>query len=306
MVHQLLLSVVICSHNPRDDFFAKVLTALEKQTLNYEYWECILIDNASDTPLALKNNLSWHPYSRCLQEKQLGLTFARLRSIQEAQTNLLVFVDDDNILDSDYLENVIQISENFPFLGAWGGQTIAGFEEVPPEWTRPFWSMLAIWEFEQDVWSNLVNQYSTTPCGAGMCIRKTVADKYAELVKCDVRRQSMGRQGKKLTSFEDSDMAFTACDMGLGTGRFTRLKLTHLMPKERIEEGYLLRLLEASTYSRCIVESYRSKLPQFKKTRLIKLADFIRFWRMSPRERRFHQAYQRGLQAAEQELALTV
>ena len=136
-----------------------------------------------------------------------------------------------------------------------------------------------------------------------MCIRKEVADKYSDLVRFDPVRKSMGRKGNKLTSCEDSDMAYTACDLGLGTGRFARLKLNHLMPTERFQEDYLVQLLEASTYSEAIVESYRGKFPQIGKTKLGKLSDFLRFCRMTPLERRLHQARKRGLQAALRELA---
>ncbi|MFM2061295.1 MAG: hypothetical protein RLZZ507_965 [Cyanobacteriota bacterium] len=300
------ISVIICTRNPRLNYLNRVLQALEAQTLSKGRWELLLIDNASDRTLAEEIDLSWHPQGRHIREDQLGLTPARLRGIKEAQAETLVFVDDDNVLEVDYLTNVLQISKDYSFLGAWGGQTIPGFEETPTEWTKPFWVALAIREFNEDHWSNLVNQYETTPCGAGMCIRKFVAEKYAELVQHDSRRKSMDRKGEKLTSYGDSDMAFTACDLGLGTGRFARLKLTHLMPPERLQEDYLLRLIESSTYSGVIVESYRGKLPQGSKSGLAKLADWIRFWRMSPRERRFYQAHQRGLQAALKEIVSSV
>jgi glycosyltransferase involved in cell wall biosynthesis len=278
------------------------LQALNNQTLSKDLWELLLIDNASDDILASEVDLSWNPSARHIREDELGLTPARLRGIEESQAEVLVFVDDDNVLEIDYLATVLQISKDYSFLGTWGGQIVPGFEETPPEWTKPFWVALAIREFNEDHWSNIVNQYETTPCGAGMCIRKSVAEKYSELVKQDSRRKSMGRKGKKLTSYEDSDMAFTACDMGLGTGRFAKLRLTHLMPPERLQEDYLLRLIESSTYSGVIVESYRGKLTQGSKSGLGKFANWIRFWLMSPRQRRFYQASQRGLQAALNEL----
>jgi glycosyltransferase involved in cell wall biosynthesis len=297
-----LISVIICTHNPRSDYLNRVLQAIDAQTLSKDLWELLLIDNASDKVLSSEIDLSWHSQSRHIREEQLGLTPARLKGIKEAKAETLVFVDDDNVLDSDYLEIALHISKDYPFIGAWGGQIIPQFEETPAEWTKPYWVALAIKEFDQDRWSNLVNQYETTPCGAGMCIRKVVAEKYTELVKQDSRRQSMDRKGQKLTSYGDSDMAFTACDMGLGTGRFARLKLTHLMPATRLTEEYLLRLIESSTYSGVIVESYRGKLPQLRKSWQSKLANWYRFCRISSRERRFYKAQQRGIKLALREL----
>ncbi len=40
-----------------------------------------------------------------------------MRGIEEAIGDILVFVD-DNVLDADYLEVVLRISKDFPFLGA--------------------------------------------------------------------------------------------------------------------------------------------------------------------------------------------
>ncbi len=38
------------------------------------------------------------------------------------------------------------------------------------------------------------------------------------------------------------DLALTSCDIGLGTGLFTSLKLTHLISAYRLQENHLLRL----------------------------------------------------------------
>lgn len=300
---ELFCSVIICTNNPSYDYLNRVIDALRKQTLQIENWEFIVVDNASNNDVISNFNFKWHPNYRYIFEEQLGLTLARLRGIKESKSNLLVFVDDDNVLDPDYLDNAFNISLEYPFLGAWGGQTIPEFEETPPEWTKPYWIALAIKEFDEDKWSNLVNQYETTPCGAGMCIRKEVAEKYVKLVLNDPIRIAMGRKGNNLTSYEDSDMAFTACDMGYGLGRFTSLKLKHLIPEERLDEDYLLKLLESSSYSGTIVESYRGEIPSLDKTWQRKLADLYRYCRMTTRERRFYNARYKGLKSAIHELS---
>ncbi len=155
------VSVIVCTHNPRQDYLNKVLKALEAQTLSKEIWELLLIDNASEKDLALETNISWHPQSYHVREEQLGLTPARLRGIKESVGELLIFVDDDNILNSDYLEISLEISKSFSVLGAWGGQTIPEFDEQPPEWTKTYWHYLAIHEFDRDQWSNSVKGGST-------------------------------------------------------------------------------------------------------------------------------------------------
>jgi glycosyltransferase involved in cell wall biosynthesis len=109
-----LISVIVCSHNPRDAYLARCLNGLRSQTLDMKSWELLLIDNASDQPLKLKGDISWHPNSRHLSESKLGLVWARCRGIQESVGEILIFVDDDNVLDSDYLFKAVELSNEWP------------------------------------------------------------------------------------------------------------------------------------------------------------------------------------------------
>lgn len=303
------ISVITCSHNPRYDHLDKVLAALKSQTLPLEHWEFLLIDNASDELLSSEIDLSWHPNARHIREQQLGLTPARLRGIKAAVADILVFVDDDNVLAPDYLEVALKISKDFSIIGAWGGQVIPELEQEPPQWIKPDLTNqlknLACREFERDKWSNLIHEYDTTPCGAGLCVRKIVANKYAALIRNDPRRIGMGRKGKLLTSHEDTDLAFTACDIGLGTGEFTSLKLTHLIPPSRLEEDYLLRLIEGIHYSKVILEYLRGKLPSQTswKWRLSKIYLLYLRLRYGARRCRFYAATQKGIRLACKDIA---
>jgi len=303
-VMEPVISVIICTHNPRRDYLDKVLKALQLQTLPMEQWELLMIDNASNKLLSSEIDLSWHPIARHIREEQLGLTPARMRGIQEAKAETLLFVDDDNVLDWDYLKVALQISEAWPTLGAWGGQSIPDFEESPPDWTKHYWGMLGIREVEQDKWSNLVHQHETTPYGAGMCVRKIVAERYASLVSNDMKRLSLDRKGKLLTSCGDSDLAFTACDIGLGTGLFVALKLTHLMPKNRLQEEYLLRLREGLSYSDTMLYFARGNMQTLPSLSWrSKLREYYELLRRNARDRRFYMASKRGETLAIKEIS---
>lgn len=141
---RFLLSVIICTHNPKRHYLSKVLESLQFQTLSHDVWELLLIDNASQTPLNAEIDLSWHPNARHIREDQLGLTPARLRGIHESTADTLVFVDDDNILEPDYLEAALIISKDWAKIGAWSGQVKPVFEQQPPDWTKLYWTNLAI------------------------------------------------------------------------------------------------------------------------------------------------------------------
>jgi Glycosyl transferase family 2 len=251
------ISVITCSHNPRHDHLAQVLDGLRGQILDQQRWEYLLVDNASDRPLNSQTDLSWQPNGRHIREERLGLTLARLRGIQESSADILVFVDDDNVLDPDYLDQVVRLAADWPEIGAFSGQVRGRFEEPPAEWTRKYWYRLAIREFNKDRWSNIPCLDETAPNGAGLCVRRPVALKYVSYHTNGHRKIVLDRAGTSLMSAGDLDLASTACDLGLGNALFTSLKLTHLIPRERLREDYLLRLMEAQTFSAVVLESFR-------------------------------------------------
>lgn len=294
---QLLISVITCTHNPNFQNLNRVLTSIMHQTLSFNQWEYVVIDNASKQNLSDLIDVSWHPASRIIREETLGLTPARIRGITEAKADILIFIDDDNVIESNYLEVVLQISQNYPFIGAWGGQIKPLFESDPPPWITPYLPILAIRQFDQDKWSNLLTSYETTPCGAGLCVRRTVAKKYIEYLQTDDLRKNLGRKGKLLISCEDSDIALTSCDIGLGTGQFTKLKMGHIIDDFRCQEDYLLNLQENLAFSHFLLRKIRHlPLPTISLKEEIKTHGRQLF--MNAREKRFDKARQRGIKRA--------
>src|SRR5437660_2823078 len=170
------ITVLICAHNPRPASLTRVLDALRAQTFPLNQWELLLIDNGSAPPLANRFDLSWHPRARHLREEQLGRTKALLRGIAAASAPILVTVDDDNVLASDYLQNVNSIAGANPELGVWGGNVALQFEQPPPEWTRPYWPFLAERSVTTDAMVCDREMSPPLPVGAGCCVRKEVAE----------------------------------------------------------------------------------------------------------------------------------
>src|SRR3954454_25232390 len=96
------VSVIVCSRNPKLDYLCRTLEALRAQTLSKDYWELLLVDNASKPALAPLLDISWHPNGRYITEGKVGVVAAYRRGINEASGALLVFVDDDNLLEQSY------------------------------------------------------------------------------------------------------------------------------------------------------------------------------------------------------------
>jgi glycosyltransferase involved in cell wall biosynthesis len=243
------ISLILCTHNPREDYLRRTVEALRAQTLSPDQWELLVIDNASRPAVRDSVNLTWHPIARHIREEVLGLTPARLRGIQEAQGQLLIFVDDDNLLAPDYLTNAVEIYKDYPFLGAFGGSVEGEFEVDPPFSIKPYLEGLAIRRIVSDHWSNAKRWSEATPFGAGMCVRREVAELYLDRVRKDRMRFALGRQGTSLGAGEDIDMAWTSLLLSKGTGCFTRLRAIHLIPRGRLTESYIERLYTGFAYA---------------------------------------------------------
>jgi glycosyltransferase involved in cell wall biosynthesis len=243
MVHA---SVIVCTHNPRLIYLRRVLEALRSQTLPLEQWELLLIDNASSEPLTSTTlDMSWHPHALLFREEKLGLASARLRGMQEASADLIVFVDDDNVLATNYLSEAIRIKRDWPILGVWGSGTIVPeFEVEPAEHLREFLGMLVFRNDNRALWSNVIRA-GVWAWGAGQCVRANVAMSYRQYFENSAIKIT-DRTGGTLFSGGDGEICFVAYNIGLGVGTFPELKLTHLIPKERLSEDYLVRLAEGN------------------------------------------------------------
>ena len=297
------LSVIICTHNPRKDYLERVLEGLRTQTLGVEAWELLLIDNGSTDQLVNHWDLSWHPSAQIIREDVLGLTPARLRGMRDSKADVLVFSDDDTIFAPNYLAESLRIANEWPMLGAWGGQPTPEFECPPPDWASPYLPMLGLCRTERDCWSN---HYDSTACpiGAGMCLRRCVADQYCRCLASSDQRAGLDRTGNALLSGGDTDIALMAYDIGFGVGRFISLEFVHLIPIRRLTLGYLLALREGMVFSHVILDSYRPKLFQ-QKPMMRSMAGYI--WRMLKGDRyesRFQLAAWRGEWKARQILAM--
>jgi Glycosyl transferase family 2 len=237
-----VLSVIICSHNPRSDYLGRVLAALDQQTFPKQLWELLLVDNASREPLASPPSVQLPCNGRHVREDELGLTPARLRGIRESSGDLLVFLDDDNVPATDYLRTAFHVAADHPYVGAFGGSIRGEFEIPPEDWIKPYLPSLPVCEIDEDYWSNLKGWSKAVPYGAGLCVRRQVAEHYLRRVATDPRRRTLGRRGSAMGACEDTDLAWCAVDVGLGTGRFCSLKLTHLIPRQRMTQEYIVRL----------------------------------------------------------------
>jgi hypothetical protein len=287
------LSVVIPTYDPRPHFLERVVRALGKQTLPVSEWELLIVDNASPTPPSV--DLSWHPAGRMVSEQQLGLTRARIRGFSEAQGDVVVLVDDDNVLDPDYLATAAEIAFKYPFIGTWSGNITLEFEDPSARPPEVYFQFLTTRRAPSVCWSNDPSHNDSTPWGAGLCIRRSVFETYAARVREDQRLTRLDLQGKNLVYGGDTDIAFTGCAMGLGKGVFPSLHITHLIPPQRCEIANLLRSAEGQAYSQ-VLHGYLTTgvLSKHRDDFLGRVGGMIRYLRGSRDDRLLISARKRG------------
>ncbi len=245
------ISVLICTHNPRKEYLNRVLKALISQTLSPEIWELLIIDNASADPNYVPSfDLSWHQNAQIILEKKLGLTWARIAGIKASQSPYLVFVDDDNVLEPNYLKKIIEIFQANPDLGSIGGKSIPEFEIQPEPWFAQVNLHLGCRDLGEEVQTYYYSKTTQhpkkhpdfAPVGAGMALQREAAEIYMKKITATETSLVLDRTGKNLSSGGDCDINLTLLDEGWGVGYFPQLKLTHLIPAGRLTKDYLAHL----------------------------------------------------------------
>lgn len=247
------ISVLLTTHNPHLGRLTRTLQGLSEQSLPPERWELVIVDNASDPPLQ-NTGLGFDSFSNCnlVQEPRLGVAFGRRAAILNSRAPIIVFVDDDTVLDPEYLERTFQIFGRFPRLGVGGGKGVAEFEAGPPEsWVTEFFPLLAIRDFGEN---EVVYKKSDPlvypqfgPICAGMIGRRDAMILWAH----ESEAGSIGRRGAELGNGEDLDIVMHLFRAGWEVGYFPQLVFTHLIPPKRVTRKYLAEL-EYGTSKSCI------------------------------------------------------
>ncbi|MBA2677865.1 MAG: glycosyltransferase [Ktedonobacteraceae bacterium] len=135
-------SIIICTYNRRT-MILTALASLRKQTFPYKYFEILIIDNGStdgtfdavqtyiDMPHKKQGEEVWRV--QCLHEACNGLSHARKRGMEAATGEIVVFLDDDIVVDSRFLEQLhLAYTET-------GADAVGGCVKMYWEDPRPYW-----------------------------------------------------------------------------------------------------------------------------------------------------------------------
>ncbi len=239
----LKVTVAIPTYN-RADFLRQTLAGLVAQQFPRDHFEILVLDNNSTdhTRAVVAEFASAHPAPRYLLETQQGLDYARNRAIAEARGEIIVFGDDDILVQPDWLAQmaVPLLADPAQRIGAVGGEVIPVFPDGLPDWVAEWHSPLA---FRPDL-GPLETRHS--PMGANLAFPRFVFDKLG------LFHTALDRAAGNYFSGGDSEMIRRVRAAGLEVWFAPAAAVQHQMPASRTTFRYARRHAFDSARSRVI------------------------------------------------------
>jgi len=234
-----MLTIIICTYN-REKYIRPLLESLAANTLPKTEYEILLVDNncQDNTHAVCEQFALEHPdvAFHYVVETEQGLSAARNKGIREAKGEIIVYVDDDALVDEHYLKDYVDWFDMHPKTMAAGGPIQPLYEEGnEPAWMTPYTrALLTAWMDYGD----RVREYPTGiyPGGGNAAYRKEVFDKVGMF------NTSLGRKGGNLMGSEEKDIFAKMHQQGMQVLYLPWPVLHHSIPGAKLEQAYFDRL----------------------------------------------------------------
>jgi glycosyltransferase involved in cell wall biosynthesis len=230
------LSVVICTWN-RAAWLDRTLTEMRHLRVPPGItWELLVVNNqctdATDDIIA--RHADWLPLRRLFEPLQ-GLSHARNAAIQAAHGDLILWTDDDVLVDGDWLAAYVEAARRWPAAAYFGGLIVPLYEEKPPRWVEENLRLLDGVLVIRDL-GPLEAPFGARehPFGANMAFRRRVFEDVAF-------DPSLGRSGQQCILGEEVALIARLRDQGLQGVWVPAAKVRHLVGAQRMTREYLWR-----------------------------------------------------------------
>lgn len=229
-------TVALCTHNHADRL-ARTLAELAALRPPKRSWEFLVIDNGcSDSTPELLAQHAWPPEwrVRIVRENKLGLSNARNRAIAEAVGEYVIFMDDDETADPEWLcafERLIDAKQP----DAFGGRIRVQFEDCRPAWLQD--ELLGfLGELQRaDTIAPLVDP-DTSFYGGNFGFRRSV---FERVVGFD---SALGRKGADNTGGEEVDFYRRLLAAGFSVWWTPEAVIHHRIQAAKLRRSYFLDL----------------------------------------------------------------
>src|SRR5258708_22362717 len=134
------VSVIVCCFNSSLRLHETLLHLSLQKTSESLLWEIVLVDNASTDNTKEVARRNWKEYGKSsvplkiIDQPIQGLSFARAKGIEVSAYDILIFCDDDNWLESNYVQNAFSLVNSDLHIGALGGTGMAVNDSDLPTW----------------------------------------------------------------------------------------------------------------------------------------------------------------------------
>jgi glycosyltransferase involved in cell wall biosynthesis len=172
---------------------------------------------------------------RYVVEPEQGLSAARNKGIKEAKGEIIIYVDDDALVDADYIRIYAEHFASHPETMAAGGPIEPLYETEEPKWMSPYTkALLTAWMNYGDK----VREYPNGryPGGGNAAYRKVVFDEVG------LFNTELGRKGNLLLASEEKDIFDKMHALGMQVLYLPTPVLHHVIPQTKLEEDYFNRL----------------------------------------------------------------
>ncbi|TSA33749.1 MAG: glycosyltransferase family 2 protein [Porphyromonadaceae bacterium] len=235
------ISIILCCHNSAERL-GETLKHLADQALPENIpCELVLVNNAStdDTIELARKEWAKHPAPivlRVVDEENPGQVFARMRGVEEAHYEMIVFCDDDNRLIDNYLSIAWSLMSRNPRVGALGGQGIAESNVPLPGWFEANKSGYACGEQwpESGICTDKMFLW-----GAGLVTRKNILNK---VFNPGFPMLSTGRKEGVVFSGDDMEICKRIILLGYDLYYDRSLVYKHFIPESKLTLNYLEQL----------------------------------------------------------------
>lgn len=234
----MFLSVVICSYN-RGKYLPMVLDSLKVQDYPHHSHEIVLVNNNStdNTDEIIRSYQQANPNLPLLYviEYNQGISYARNRGVETAKGDIIVFIDDDETVEPEFLTHVNDFFTQYPDAGISSGPVIPVYETEKPKWLSHFTMRLITGAYDKGNSIKLLGNKDYPGTGHA-CFRKSLFIKYGAF---DV---SLGRKGSSLMGAEDKDFFLRLMNGGEKCYYLPSAKIYHHIPDSKLSDEFFRKL----------------------------------------------------------------
>ncbi|NEP19590.1 MAG: EAL domain-containing protein [Leptolyngbya sp. SIO4C1] len=257
------ITVVIPTYNGAERL-PLVLERLRSQVAVSAFtWEVIVSDNNStDATAAVVRayRRSWPALRYCFAAEQ-GAAFARQRAVEAARGSLIAFLDDDNLPEANWLEQIYCFAQQHPRAGAFGSQIHGQFDGPLPDNFDQIKCFLAI--IERGDQPHLYRpETKILPPAAGLVVRKRAWQSAVP------SRLFLNNKGKEAgLASEDLEALLHIQNSGQEIWYNPKMVVFHTIPSGRLQKDYLVKLFRCVGLSRFYIRMLG--VPDWKRPLLI-------------------------------------